>query len=400
MNRRLFSVLSLCSLIPWWIGSGLMPLLPLYAARLGASPALVGSYLSFIFLALAVGTVVGGWLAARVRRYGELLVLVGVISVPVTWLMGHVTHVWQLILLNATLWFGSGITLALVAIIAGQRAAGHERGRIFGVLAMTSALGGVLGGPSGIIVDRWGYSVLFALAASISLGQIGAALFLQNPTTLDLTPRPAQTTGDTPRLAAAFWLLLVAALLFSSGGFAGTLARSLVMEAQGFSGAVITWTAALGSGIGLILNPLFGHLSDHINRRWLLCFIYLAGGLALVVTAYADSLLDFVLVAALIAVSGTERAISTALLSDYLPPTALSRGLSLFDAIKWIGGVVGLSGASYLILFFGLQHALLISAGLPLLASALLLRGRTPAAEPAATPPAAMWQVRSADSAV
>ena len=100
-----------------------MPLLPIYAARMGASPAVVGNYLALIFFALAVGTMIGGWLAARVRRYRALLLLVGIVGAPVTWLMGQVGAIWQLLLLNAFLWFAIGIALALVNIVVGESAA-------------------------------------------------------------------------------------------------------------------------------------------------------------------------------------------------------------------------------------------------------------------------------------
>ncbi len=390
MSRRQFFILFLCSLMPWWVGSGLMPLLPLYAARLGASPALVGNYLSLIFFALAAGTVLGGWLAAKVRRHRVLMMAMGIAAAPAAWMMGQVTAIWPLIALNALLWFVTGISLALVTIIAGQSTAQHERGRVFGLLAMTSALGGVLGGPTGIVADQWGYSVLFALAACIWVFQVVAAAFLHNPTQDARTPKPAQLPthlpgGSTPP-ASAFLVLLAAALLFSTGGFAGTLGRSLSMEAQGFSSATITMIAALGSGIGLMVNPLVGRLSDRVDRRPLLCLIYMAGGLALVVMAYSNTSIEFTLVAVLTALSGAERSVSSALASDLLPTHGLGRGLSLFDGVKWIGGVVGLAGAGYVIQLLGLTQALLVSALLPGLALVLILFLRTTAVDATSVP--------------
>lgn len=376
MNQRQFLALFLCSLIPWWVGSGLLPLLPIYAARLGASPAVVGNYLSFVFLALAIGTMLGGWLSGKVQNLRGLLMGLGIASVPATLIMGQVSTIGQLVILNATLWFGMGVTLAVVTIVAGASAEQGKHGRVFGLLAATSSLGGVLGGSTGFIADSWGYAWLFALVSCAWCVQIAAAAALVNPphrtnAPQNVKPDPPQE-GATPR-GTTFLLLLVAALLFSTGGFAGTLGRSLAMEAQGFDNSTITLLAALGAMIGLVVTPLLGGLSDRVGRRWLLCLVYVTGALALVMMAYSRTSLDFLVVAALTALSGAERAISSALVSDLLPLHARSRGLSLLDSVKWLGGVVGLAGTGYVIQQLGLSHALLVSALLPASAIALLL---------------------------
>jgi MFS family permease len=68
----------------------------------------------------------------------------------------------------------------------------------------------------------------------------------------------------------------------------------------------------------------------------------------------------------LMTVGGTERAVSSALVSDLLPPHALNRGLSLLDAAKWGGGIVGLAGTGYAVQILGIQWALTAGALLPL----------------------------------
>lgn len=378
MNRRQFFILFLCNLIPWWVGAGLVSLLPLYAAQLGASPAVVGNYLSFIFLALAGGTMVGGWLAARVRGFRQLLMTLAAISGTAILLIGHVAMIWQLILLSVAAWFASGITLALVMILVGAQAEENKRGHIFGLLTAATSLGGVLGGVTGFIVDHWGYGWLFALAGATWFVQVFIAFFLVNPPQV-ARPKaagqtdPGQARIDSMQFATAFLLLLASALLFSTANFAGFLGRTLAMEALSFSNAAITFIAALGSALGLVANPLLGRLSDRGGRRFLLGVLYLVGGLGLVFTVYARTMTDFVIVAALLAFSAAERGISTALVSDFLPGHALSRGLSLFESTKWLGGVVGLAGAGYVIEYMGLSQVLLWSALLSVLATLLLL---------------------------
>jgi MFS family permease len=89
--------------------------------------------------------------------------------------------------------------------------------------------------------------------------------------------------------------------------------------------------------------------------------------------AYSHTSFDFIVVAVLTALSGAERAISSALVSDLLPVHTRSRGLPLFDSVKWLGAVVGLAGTGYVIQLLGLAQALLVSALLPAAAITLLL---------------------------
>jgi hypothetical protein len=47
MNKRHFVALFLASLVPSIVGAGALPLLPIYAAELGAPPAIAGYYMAF-----------------------------------------------------------------------------------------------------------------------------------------------------------------------------------------------------------------------------------------------------------------------------------------------------------------------------------------------------------------
>lgn len=393
MNRRQFFVLFLCNLIPWWVGSGLVSVLPLYAGHLGASPTVTGNYLSFLFLALAAGTLMGGWIAPKMRQFRRLLMVLAASSAVAILLMGQVTTIWQLILLTVAAWFSAGITGSLVMILVGEHAAEGKRGVAFGLLAMTTSLGGLLGGVTGFIVDNWGYTWLFGLAGFVWLLQILVASFLNNPPRIS-RPQPvpvaerAQSADQSALFAMPFLLLLAGALLVSIAGFAGFLGRTLAMEANSFSIAAITLIAALGSGLGLVINPLLGRLSDRGRRRTILGALYLAGALALGITIYARTTTDFVVVAVLLAFGAAERGISVALVSDSVPGPLLSRSLAIFDSVKWMGAVVGLAGTGYAIEQIGLTHALLWSMLLPVFATLMLFFMRAAGAHAGDSTPA------------
>lgn len=405
MNRRQFFILFVCVFIPWWVGSGLVPLLPLYAARLDASPAVVGNYLSWLFLALAAGTITGGWLAPKVRRFRELLMALATCSGVTILFMGHVTTIWQLILLSVASWLASGMSVSLVMALVGEHADKAKRGQTFSLLAMATALGGLLGGASGFVVDHWSFTRLFTLAGSIWFAQVFIAAFLTNPPhraqpNTGAQHGQAQSATGGSLFAIPFLLVLGGAFPVSIAGFVGFLGRTLGMEANGFSNATITLIAAMGAGVGLIANPLLGRLSDRGRRQLILGILYMIGAPALILTAYSSTVTDYAIVAVLLALSGAERGISAALVSDLVPGRMLSRSLSLFDGMKWLGAVVGLAGSGYAIEQLGLVQALLWTTLLPVLAalSLLWLRvGKTCTDPVPAAQPDSALQVRQED---
>ncbi len=58
----------------------------------------------------------------------------------------------------------------MISILVGLLATPEERGTVFGMLALTSALGALLGGATiGPIADRWGFDTLFIALAVFSL---------------------------------------------------------------------------------------------------------------------------------------------------------------------------------------------------------------------------------------
>lgn len=377
MNKRYFIPLFISSLITWWIGSGLLPLLPIYATKLGAGPALVGNYLSIVYLMLALGTASAGWLASKLQRRRGLFILSSVACAPAIYLMGHVTNIWQLTILTSIVWFAAGGGLTLLAILTGRLAEAGQRGKLFGALALTSALGGLLGGfTTGPIADHWGYPTLFGVLSLLWLGQIVSGLFLRDKPTSDHPSDNTLAVKQRQHQPFAFirryLQLLLVNLLAGTAVFVLLMGQSLAMNGLGFSASAITIISAISGMVGLGLNPLMGRLSDRIHRGLLLGVTYVGSALALVTVALASSLFDFAVVALLVAVQGAGAAIGAALIADVLGQDALDRGMGFFDAAKWAGGICGFAGTGYAVQIFGLQTTLLAGALLPLLAVALL----------------------------
>jgi len=375
MSKKQLFALFVCSLVPWVVGNGLLPLLPVYAAHLGAESAVAGYYLSFSYLALTSGTIAAGWLSDRLQRRKALLVVAGVVVAPGFWLMGRATNVWQLTVLTASVWFMGGVGLALISILTGLFAEETERGKVFGILSLTGALGTTIGGlTTGPIADRWGYPTMFAAVSFFVILWPLSALLVEDKVVARVRPGEASTARESPGMGGGFFLLLLASLTVAVAIFVSQLGLSLAMNDLGFVAAAISSTGAIGGAFSLPLPPLIGWLSDRVERKRLLALFYLTGTVGLLILAVSASLWHFWVVASLMAVFvSVNGAVGSALVTDLVPQEALGKGMSLFNAATWVGGIIGFAGAGYAIQNLGAISTFIIGACLPLIAIALLI---------------------------
>ena len=380
-KQTLFSIY-LINLSVLWVCSGLLPLLPIYAGKLGASAAMTGNYMALAFVGTALGTLAAGWMSSRWHRRREMVIIAGLLCAPATWLMGQSTTIWQLSLWTTVVWTLAGVTLALVSIVAGLTAEREERGRVFGLLGLTSALASVLGGlMTGPIADRWGYGVLLTILALFWLAQVGGGILLHE------SRRRGATTAESAvsmRPHTALWplfLLLASGFLISTARFLASMGQSWAMDANGFPAAAVTMVAAVGAGAGLLLNPTVGRLSDGFSRQWVLAITYAGAAFALALMANATTLVHFVMVAVLMSVAYASDVVAPALVTDLVHQDQLDRWMSYFTTARWIGAIVGYAGSGYAVQTVGLQATLIAGIALPVLAVALLFWMRRPVVE-------------------
>jgi MFS family permease len=373
MSKKQILMLFLGSLVLWTVGNGLLPLLPVYARQLGADPASAGYYLSFSYLALAAGALSAGWLSDRFQSRRVPLLLAGLVSVPATWLIGHATGILSLSLLTALLWFCGGLGLSLVGILTGLSAGPAERGRVFGIISLSSGLGALLGGLStGYIVQHWGFSTMFTILAGWIILLPLSAFFVSEVETKAVHDKSG--TGKAPGLGGAFYLLFTASLVASIVGFIVLLSRSLEMNDLGFGAIAISSTGAVGGIVTLPIPFLAGWLSDRRGRKNFLYLGYLACLGSVIMLAFAVQLWHFWVVVIMQSLFGAVTTpIGNALATDLLPPQALARGLALFNASNWIGGVLGFAGAGFALQSLGFTPTLLMGVGLAVVAMVVLI---------------------------
>jgi MFS family permease len=362
------------SFVIWAVGNGLLPLLPVYAMQLGAQPAAAGYYLAFSYVALALGAIAAGWLSDRFNRRKMPLIVSGLTGIPLIWLMGRAENIWSLGLLTAVLWASGGLNLALISILAGLSAGENERGKIYGILSLTSGLGAVVGSLStGYITEHWGFTSMFSAVAVFNILMPLAGLFLTEKETA-----PAQVEDGLaqkkPSLGKNYRLLFSASLVASIAGFVILLGRSLLMNELDFGALAISSTGAVGGLVSMPIPLLMGWLSDRTGRKVYLYLGYLACVASLAVLAVATSLWSFYIVLILQSLfAGVNATVGSALVTDLVPREALGRGLSLFGATAWIGGVLGFAGAGYAFANYGVVPTILVVIFSTLVAIGLLV---------------------------
>ncbi len=226
MDKKQLFALFFISLAGNIVGNSMGALLPVYAAQLGASPDEIGLYLSGIFIGLAGGILVAGWLSDRLNRRKILLMAAGALA-AISWAgVGRVENMGQLALISTLATFLAGIQLAMINTLAGLHAGPAERGRIFGLLASTSSIGALISGLSGAVVNRWGFTGLFIAAALVTLLEPLITLMIEEkvvdpmPRTEAFSPAPSAFSNR-----AFLFLFLASTLAFVGGGIFGLPAR-------------------------------------------------------------------------------------------------------------------------------------------------------------------------------
>lgn len=369
MTKKDFLALFINSLSVWFIGVSLMPVLPLYAAQLGATPAVTGHYLAVSFLALTLGTMSAGRMAERLHHRRRLIALLGLLTVPTTLLMGQVNHLWQLATLTILLWFAAGISLTLQSILLALLTAEGGRGRYYGLLSTSAAFAGLTGGfIVGPIVDRWGYPPLFAGLSLTGVIQVWSGRLL--PQKEDVPAGPAGPAVPLAR-GSPFSLLkglFVGNLLISIVLAASGMVQPIAMSEHGLTVSAITMMFATQSGLTILLNPLVGRFSDQLPRQTILMLAYMSSTLGMLLLFRSATFAAFWLASALRTTSWVKDAITPALIADQVTAEQVGGQLSRYAMSGWLGHAIGYALAGLGVQYVGSPFTFLGLALLPLAA--------------------------------
>jgi MFS family permease len=294
--------------------------------------------------------------------------------VPAVSLLGYAKEFWQVVVLTGIVWFTGGVGITLVSVFTGRLANKDQRGRWFGLIALTTPLGAVVGGSVvAWLVETYGYQVMFtALGPVYAIWPLVGVLLIKEP-------RAAQTAalrvGEAfpVRRDRRFSLLLLSALFVAMTISISRLGLSLSMKAALFSPAAIARTNVVG---GLVTIPFvigFGVLSDRLGRRLFLVTGYLLAALSTLLLVGASQLWHFWIVSASVLVARSISAsLASALATDILPPQALGKALPRLNSLNWMAGILGFAASGYVIEKLG-QNSLYWAATIFALAAAAIM---------------------------
>ncbi len=345
------------------VGFGIViPILPLYAERQGATPFEVGVLLASYSAMQFVFAPILGSLSDRVGRKPVLAVsLYGTAIASFT--LGFASLLPHALWLVFVARFVDGITGANISTAQAYVAditAPEKRAKALGLIGMAFGLGFVLGPAIG--------GLLASISIALPFYVVGTLAVLNATAMLWHLPEPerhlsfaVEARSRFTRLTAALrnphMRLLLLVVLLSTIAFAGmeaTLAL-LLKDRFGFDESRAAFLFAfVGIVMAVVQGGLVGRLVEKTGERPLVVFgtLFLAIGLALVGVPVEQSLALLMVALTLLAVgSGLQNPAVTALVSRMTPASQQGASLGVAQSMSSIGRIAGplLGGALYAI---------------------------------------------------
>ena len=275
--RRLALLVGAIVLVDTMFYAAITPLLPHLADELdlgkNGAGVLAGAYAA----GTLIGSLPGGWLAARVGVKATILLGIALMSISgLAFAFGT-----SIVLLDAAR-FLQGVGGACswgggMAWLAGE-APRERRGEVIGGVLGAAIFGVQLGPVVGALATAIGREAAFSSTVVFGLVLAGAAWALPaRPGSEALTPPTAALRE--PSMLAGMWLTALPAAAF---GMIDVLAP-LRLDALGATGLALGATFFAAAGVEAIVSPTSGRLADRLGARPVACVGLAIGALALAV---------------------------------------------------------------------------------------------------------------------
>lgn len=321
--------------------SFLFPVIPLYAAELGAPVSQVGLIVATISYVTAFFLIPFGMLSDRFGRHNLLVGGLAVFTLaPLLYPLA--SNPQQLILVRAVHGLAAAAFLPAAIALVVDLTPETNRGEAIGWYTASLQLG-LMAGPitGGFLAGYFGFDAAFYGCSAVSL--VGLVFILSRPGAL--IQRPA--TGSAEAGSSWRWLmqpLVVASLLvplFIAVG-SGTIASYIPLYGQGFgiteagAGAIITAIYASSA----VLRAPAGRLSDKVDRKLLLILGLGLSAVAVSLFSFFHGLSQFIIIGIIFGIGmGIAMPASLALTADF----SSVRGRALFMAIPTCFFQIGLA---------------------------------------------------------
>jgi DHA1 family tetracycline resistance protein-like MFS transporter len=352
----------------------ILPLLPFYAERLGATPAIIG----FLIATYAVCQLITGPLIGRSsdhigRRPMLLLTQVGTFVGFV--ILAAANSLW-LVFLSRII---DGVTagnLSLAQAYIADVTRPEDRARSFGMIGIAFGLGFLVGPAVSGFLSTFGYHYPIVAAAGLSLVSINATYFLlpANP------PRPAgHDEGPVgpggerltllewnryleyfrrPVLAPLLWKFFAFVFSFSlfTAGFALFAERRYTWNGHPFGpkevGYIFAYSGLIG---GALQGGMLGRLVKRFGERPLLAAGFLSAVAGYIALGFAYTIPELIFATTIAALGGVIRPVVTSLITQVAGRREQGTVLGLTQSLTSMAQITAPVIAGFLI-----QHMLLI----------------------------------------
>jgi len=294
-------------------------------------------------------------------------------------LLGQAGALWHVILLTSLVWFSGGATLALISILTGVHASGKGRGKSFGLMAVASPLGALVGGlVVGRAIENYGYATLFTgMSMFWTLLPLIGLLFVRDAAGHTRPTAEAQDQAAHTGFDRRFILMLGTTLMGAIGITFLRLGSPMMMKSMGFSAAALSSTATVSGLVAIPVTLAMGALSDRFGRSRSLIVVYAVAVAGSLVLSVSGQLAHFWIVSALTMIAfGANGALVSALATDLLPTGKLDSGLSWINSLNSSAGIVSFASSGYLLGLVGPRSLYLLTALFPIIAISLLELGQ------------------------
>lgn len=372
MSTRRLLVLWLASFAFFFSFFLLLPTLPLYLRRLGASDGAIGMIMGCFAITSMLLRPWTGWGADRWGRRPFMLAGAVVFALAP---LGYAVSAGVLALVAVRLLHGAGMALfptAATALVA-DVAPPPRRGEFMGLFGAAGSIAMALGPISGVeLLARVGFGGLFAVALVTALVALGLAF-----TTAETlaTPSPARfTLASTISHAALGPALVIGCLMLTYGALVTFL--PLHAERIGVNPGVFFLVYALV--LTLTRGPA-GRLSDRFGRAPIAAAGLAVAAVALGVLALSEGGLALAVVGALYGLAGgIAQPALMAWCVDVVAPADRGRAIGTFFTALELGIALGAMSSGLAVARWGFAATFLAMAGVALAGALVPLAGRRP----------------------
>ena len=375
MGKKL-AALSIFSLVLRTIAQGLLPILPVIVQNTGANKSKNGIFMSIVYSMLLLGSLITGKkLSTKVSSPGFLILSV-LLTAILIFLFGMQHSFYGLLTITSLLWFVAGINVTSVNILTGAYGDTEKSGRYFGILAVISLLGTIVGGfVVGPSIEKFGYFQSFSvfallfIASSVPLIIISFKEQKLQAKRIDVN---AQNVIDGFSFLKDFKYLLAGTLIVATMIYFFKLSLSLYMKSLNFSLTEISIGVSLGAIIACPFPWIFGVMTEKHSKRRLLLICYLSGVVAFALGFFSSIFLLAVAAVSFISVfSFCNKSVSSAIIMEIYSSGDYKKALSYYDVAAWGGGIIGYVLSGFLLEGIGFKGTFI--AGVLISSASLLI---------------------------